>query len=219
MLSFVFTRPTDRRSSLIHWCMPSLSYLNVGTSLSDRERRTLGLAGETDVGVSIGVAVGTRVASDSVDHALTCHPTVDGNVPAVNKTASPHRGRSWRVRCTSDGLCFYIWNKVAAWSIFAQVVPRLSGPHVEQERIKLCRIGNRKDLEKSDDVCCSHWRSANKRRSDSVCQRIRFILESKVFSKVTPVVLSRGKLCEDQRYSYTSGPVARNHNSSKMADG
>ena len=40
------------------------------------------------------------------------------------------------------------------------------------ERSELCRIGNRKGLSQSDDSCCSKRRSANKRRSDSVCQRI-----------------------------------------------
>ena len=44
--------------------------------------------------------------------------------------------------------------------------------HFEQERPELCRIGNRKGLQKSDDGCCSQRRSANRRRSDRVCQRI-----------------------------------------------
>ena len=49
-------------------------------------------------------------------------------------------------------------------------------------------------------VCGSQWRSVNKRRSDSVCQRIGFIRDSKGFSKKRRPFLSLGKLCEDHGY-------------------
>ena len=46
------------------------------------------LARGTDVDVSVEVAIGTLVACDSVDKALTCHSAVDAFVLAVKKTAS-----------------------------------------------------------------------------------------------------------------------------------
>ena len=49
-------------------------------------------------------------------------------------------------------------------------------------------------------------RGANKRRSDSKCQTIGLFV-TVVFLEETPAVLSRGKLCEDNGYTYhwTSG--------------
>ena len=78
--------------------------------------------------------------------------------------------------------------------------------HAEPEGSEFSRIGNRKSLSYSDDVCYSQRRSANKRRSDSVCQRIVFIRDSN-FLEDTPAVLSLGKLCKYHRYSFewTSG--------------
>ena len=58
------------------------------------------LAGDTYVDVSIEIAVGTLVACDSVDQALTCrcalacHSPADALVPAANKTASSITGVS-----------------------------------------------------------------------------------------------------------------------------
>ena len=77
---------------------------------------------------------------------------------------------------------------------------------VEQERPELCQIGNRRGLPKSDDGCYSQRRSANKRRSDRVCQRIRSTRDSKA-SQIYTAVLSLGKRCEDHGYSqeWTSG--------------
>ena len=57
--------------------------------------------------------------------------------------------------------------------------------HVEQERLELSRFGNRKSVSKSDDGCCSQRRCANKRRSDSVCQRIGLIRDSNASRRYT----------------------------------
>ena len=51
-----------------------------------RGHRKIRLAGDTDVDVSVEMAVATWVACD-VDQALTCRSTVDALVLAVNKTA------------------------------------------------------------------------------------------------------------------------------------
>ena len=48
--------------------------------------------------------------------------------------------------------------------------------HGQHESHQLCRIGKRKGLGKSDDGCCTEQRGANKRRGNSVCQRIELIL-------------------------------------------
>ena len=45
------------------------------------------------------------------------------------------------------------------------------------------------------------WRSADARRGNSVCQRIGFFLTMKVLEN-TPAVLSLGKLCDENGYSY-----------------
>ena len=45
------------------------------------------------------------------------------------------------------------------------------------------------------------WRSANKRRGNSVCQRIGFIRDSVMLLGDTRAVLSLGVLCEDHGYS------------------
>ena len=66
--------------------------------------------------------------------------------------------------------------------------------HVEQERPELCRIGNRKGLQKFDDGCYSQRRSAYKRRSDRVCQRIGFIRDSKASRWYTACSLTRKTL-------------------------
>ena len=71
---------------------------------------------------------------------------------------------------------------------------RREHPHVEQERPELCRIGSRKSLWKPDDDCCSQRRSANKRRSDTVCQRVGFIRDSDASRRYTGRSLTRKTL-------------------------
>ena len=53
-----------------------------------------------------------------------------------------------------------------------------SGAHGQQERPEQSRIGDREDIEKSDNGCDRHRRSANKRRGNGICPRIGFIRDS-----------------------------------------
>ena len=78
------------------------------------------------------------------------------------------------------------------------------------------RIGNREDIEQSDDGGDSQQRGAHKRRGDGICQRIGFIRDSNaswryISSSFTWKTLRRtlGKV--------TIGPVVKNHISTKMA--
>ena len=87
--------------------------------------------------------------------------------------------------------------------------------HVQQERPELCRIGNREGLWKSDDVCDSQWRSANKRRGDVACQRIGFIRDSNALRRYTGSSFTRNSA--KITGIITIGPVVRKHISSKMA--
>ena len=83
--------------------------------------------------------------------------------------------------------------------------------HVEQERPELC-----KGLRKSDDGCCTHRRSANKRRGNSVCQRIGLIRDSNASRRNTRQFFPSENSVKITDIP-TIGPVVRNHNSSKMA--
>ena len=53
------------------------------------------MASDTDVDVSIVMAVGTWVACCSVDQATTCHLTSDSLVLAANETTFSITGVSW----------------------------------------------------------------------------------------------------------------------------
>ena len=53
-----------------------------------RQEKKKRLTGGTDVDATIEVAVGTWVTCNSFDQALTCHPTADPLMLAVNKTAT-----------------------------------------------------------------------------------------------------------------------------------
>ena len=74
----------------------------------------------------------------------------------------------------------------------------------QKERLLFSRIGNRKDLKKSDDGGNSQRRGANKRRGNV---RELDLLATVMLLKDTPAVLSLGKLCEDHGYNnhWTSG--------------
>ena len=65
---------------------------------------------------------------------------------------------------------------------------------LSRKDLDLCRIGNRKGLQKSDDGCRSQRRSANKRRSDRVCQRNGFSRDSKASRICTGRSLTRKTL-------------------------
>ena len=71
---------------------------------------------------------------------------------------------------------------------------RSNNAHVEQERPELSRNGNRKGLSKSDDGCCSQWRSANKWWGDHVCQRIRLFRDSQASRRYTDLPVTRKTL-------------------------
>ena len=53
----------------------------------------------------------------------------------------------------------------------------------------------------SYDSLNRQWRSADARRGNGVCQRIGYFLTMKVLEE-TPAVLSLGKLCDENGYSY-----------------
>ena len=78
--------------------------------------------------------------------------------------------------------------------------------HGQEERLQLSRIGDREDIDKSDNGSDSQWRGASKRRGSGIRQRIGFIRDGDASWKDT-AVLSLGKLCEEYGYSYhwTSG--------------
>ena len=66
--------------------------------------------------------------------------------------------------------------------------------HFEHWRPELCRIWNREGLWESDDGCSSQRRSAYKRRSDGVCQRIGFIRDGKASRRYLSCSLTRKTL-------------------------
>ena len=74
---------------------------------SAREHRKIRVGGDTDVDVSIEVAVSTWVACDGVDQ--TCHSIVDALVLAVNKTSPSTADIFLRDKRNSDDLCIYSW--------------------------------------------------------------------------------------------------------------
>ena len=55
--------------------------------------------------------------------------------------------------------------------------------HAEQERPEFCRFGTLKVSKNPCHGCCSQWWSANKRWSNSVCQRIGFVRHSAITRK------------------------------------
>ena len=87
----------------------------------------------------------------------------------------------------------------------------------QQDRPWLCRIGNRKDLKKSDDGGNSQRRGANKRRSNFVCQGIGFIRDSNASRRYTGSSFTRKNSAKITGI-ITIGPVVRYHISSKIAE-
>ena len=73
---------------------------------------------------------------------------------------------------------------------------------VSRKDLNSAFIGKRKGFEKSDERRC-----ANKRRGNSVCQRIGFLFVTVMLLEDTLAVLSLGKLCENHgnNYHWTSG--------------
>ena len=66
--------------------------------------------------------------------------------------------------------------------------------HGQQERPQQSRIGNREDIEKSDDGGNSRRRGANKRRGNSVCQRIGICRDSNTSRRYTGSSFTRKTL-------------------------
>ena len=87
----------------------------------------------------------------------------------------------------------------------------------QQERPWRCRLGNREGLQKSDNGGNSQRRGANKRRGNSVCQRIGFIRDSNASWRYTGSYLTRKTRAKITGRT-TIGPVVRNHISSNMAE-
>ena len=57
--------------------------------------------------------------------------------------------------------------------------------HAEQIRSEFSRIGNLECLQKFDDGCYNQWKSASKWGSNSACQRIGLVRDSKAFRRYT----------------------------------
>ena len=90
--------------------------------------------------------------------------------------------------------------------------------HDKQEGFEFCRIGNRDDIEKSDDSYHSQWRSADQWGSYSARQRIGFILDVQVPREYARSFVA-GKALRGSRIDPVSGPVVKNSISLKVADG
>ena len=73
--------------------------------------------------------------------------------------------------------------------------------HDQQKGFEFRWIGNRDDIEKSDDGHNSQWRSADAWRGHSYVKELDMFLTMKVLED-TPAVLSLVKLCDEHGYSY-----------------
>ena len=72
---------------------------------------------------------------------------------------------------------------------------------VSRKDLKSDELETIKSLQKSDDGCYSQRQSANKRRSDGVCQRIGFVRDSDASRRYTGRSFTRN-LCEYHGYDY-----------------
>ena len=68
---------------------------------------------------------------------------------------------------------------------------------ISKKGLEFCWMGNRDDIEKSDDGYNSQWWSADAWRGHSLRQELDFF-----FLEETPAVLSLGKFCDEHGYSY-----------------
>ena len=103
---------------------PLLEHGDFTATRSAREHRKIRLTGDTDVDVSIEAAVGTWVACDSADQALS----FDCGRAYVcgEQDSSQHRGCLLRDRRTNDGFRVLIRNQVSSFLVGAAFLQGLT---------------------------------------------------------------------------------------------